>query len=138
MTQLEEERPKVLLAEDQPAWRDLLARALRDAGYDVVEMGNGTTLREELKRGLLDEDNPREPDLVVSDLRMPGDSGLEVLRRLRRDDCMTPFILMTAFGDFDTHLAAARLGAARVFDKPFMPAELVRLVRELLPLAQPA
>jgi CheY-like chemotaxis protein len=125
---------KVLLAEDQEAMRTLLSRALRDVGYDVVEVGDGATLCRELKEGLRDEDNPREFDLVISDIRMPEFSGLEALEFIRGTNWAIPVILMTGFGDQPTHEEAHRLGAARVFDKPL---DVDELVKEAVRLVEP-
>jgi len=125
-------RPKVLLAEDQPDMRRLVGRLLREAGYDVVELQNGADLWTELVNWQSDEDNPRDPDLVVTDIRMPGSTGLEVLERLRASDWSTPVILMTAFGDLATFREAARLGATRVFSKPFDLTQLVDAARSLV------
>lgn len=125
---------KVLLAEDHPAMRALIAARLRLAGYDVVEVGDGAVLWEELHACLKDDDNPREADLIISDVRMPQASGLDVLALIRGAKRALPVILMTAFGDRATHEEAARLGAARVFDKPFDVAELVD---EAMRLARP-
>ena len=124
--------PKVIVAEDQPALRTLIATGLREAGYDVVEVQDGAALWEELRACLKDEDNPREPDLIISDVRMPGYSGLEVLAFIRKTDWATPVILITAFGDKELHNAAYRLGAAQVFDKPFDLKALIATARSLV------
>lgn len=125
--------PKVLVAEDQPAMRHLLARCLREAGYDVVELQNGAALWSELNNSLADDDNPREPDLVISDIRMPGADGLDVLSRLRSAGQQTPVILITAFGTTATVLEAMRLGATMVFNKPLDVEKLVAAAIRLVP-----
>ncbi len=117
--------PRVLVAEDQPAMRALLARTLRGAGYEVTEVGDGDALWREVGR----ED---EPDLVVSDIHMPGLSGLEVLARLRESDWMMPVILISAFADIATLLDANRLGVSRVLTKPFEMSDLVRTAKRLV------
>jgi CheY-like chemotaxis protein len=128
-------RPKILIAEDHAAFREVLSERLRAEGYDVVEVSNGVTLADVFSHSLDDDDNPRSPDLVLSDIRMPGGSGLVALEQLRRDDPMTPVILMTAFGDAETHLLARRLGANEVIDKPVRLQDLVALVRRYVPPA---
>ena len=125
---------KIIVAEDQAAMRALLASCLRDAGYDVIEVSDGATLWKELHEGLSDDDNPRRADLIVSDVRMPGCSGLDVLALIRSSGENTPVILMTAFGDDATHAEASRLGAVRIFDKPF---DLRTLVAAALRLVDP-
>ena len=132
--QIEPTTTKVIVAEDHPAMRRMIANVLRRVGYDVVEVGDGATLWEEMHAGLLDEDNPRPADLVISDVRMPGFSGLEALGLIRAMSWATPVILMTAFGDQDTHAEASRLGAVKVFNKPF---DVKELLAEALRLVDP-
>lgn len=127
------ERPTVLLAEDQPPWRELMTRALREAGYHVIAVPDGDGLMTLVRRLLAQTEEL--PDAIVSDLRLPGSSGLLALARLRQDDDFTPFFLMTAFAEEATHLDAHRLGATAVFDKPFDPRELVAHLRRLVPTA---
>jgi CheY-like chemotaxis protein len=57
--------------------------------------------------------------VIVSDIRLPGYSGFDLLEALHDAQCDTPVILMTAFGDQETHDKARRLGAVAIFDKPF-------------------
>ncbi len=131
--------PKVLVAEDQPAMRQLLSSSLRAVGYDVIELPDGASLWSEL-RGVLDDlDSPRDPDLVISDIRMPGLDGLEVLARLRATDWATPVILITAFGTDETIREARRLGATLVLNKPFDIDDLIAAARSLVdPLPEAA
>jgi DNA-binding response OmpR family regulator len=118
---------RLLLAEDDFELRELLACVLRADGHDVVEARDGNELWT-----MLSEDD-REPfALVVSDVRMPGLTAFDVLSRLQRSLADTPVILITAFGDQTTHLRALRLGASRVFDKPFDCDDLRAAVHETL------
>jgi DNA-binding response OmpR family regulator len=110
----------VLIAEDDADMRKLLAERLRREGFEVLEARDGRELVELIAAQVLGGSGDRPPiDLVISDVRMPGMSGLDALASLRRHDWGTPFIVITAFGDADTHAEARRLGAAAVFDKPF-------------------
>src|SRR5262245_46918642 len=111
--------PRILVAEDDAEMRNLLAATLRRHGYEVVEARNGEQLLDLIGSELLHPHTNAPVDLVISDVRMPGWSGLDVLAGLRSADWATPFIVITAFGDFDTHAEARRLGALAVFDKPF-------------------
>lgn len=119
-------RRRVLLVEDDPEMRELMALALRGDGYEVREAADGL----EALRLLGAEENPGF-DLVVSDVRMPGCSGLEMLQRLRGRPSQIPVVLVTAFGDRETHARARRLGAA-LLDKPFELNDLRELVFEAL------
>ncbi len=126
-------KSRLLLAEDDFELRELLACVLRADGHDVVEARDGNELWT-----MLSEDG-REPfALVVSDVRMPGLTAFDVLSRLQRSLADTPVILITAFGDQTTHLRALRLGASRIFDKPFDCDDLRAAVHETLNQQQAA
>jgi len=126
-----ENQPKILLAEDDPDLRELMAFALYRAGYSVDSCSNGMEL--------LDKLDPRKDgdhelfDLVLTDVRMPALTGLEVLEALQDLPQRPPFICMTAFGDAETHGAARKLGAAFTIDKPFDLDRLIALVGVLCP-----
>ena len=119
-------RPRVLLAEDDDEMRSLLASALRKDGYDVRTCTNGINLLERVAPSF-PHGGTEDYALVVSDIRMPGLSGLEVLADLQGHRSAPPLILITAFGDEETHARAKRLGAVAVFDKPF---QIDRLLAE--------
>jgi DNA-binding NtrC family response regulator len=109
---------RVLLAEDDREMRTLLARILRRANIELVEATNG----EDALARIYEADHAARPhpfDLVIADIRMPGCSGLDLLARLRERDWKTPVILITGFGNPETHAEAKRLGAYAIFDKPF-------------------
>jgi DNA-binding response OmpR family regulator len=110
---------RVLLAEDDGEMRRLLSAILRRSNCDVIEAKTGSQLWDLIVHGALGTRSEPQVDLIISDVRMPGKSGLEVLSRLRSSDESTPVILITAFGDTDTHAEAHRLGALAVFNKPF-------------------
>nr|HEX4318837.1 response regulator [Kofleriaceae bacterium] len=110
----------VLLAEDDVTLRGLVATALRGAGHDVVEVGDGAEALEYvgdvLERDLAEL---RAPDVVISDVHMPHLTGLHVAASLRGTRPAIPTILITAFGDVDSHAMAKRVGAVAMLDKPF-------------------
>lgn len=119
---------RVVLAEDDEDMRTLVAHALREAGAAVEEIASGRDLLARMLAAL----DAREamPDVVVSDVRMPGTSGIEVLRELRRRGCEVPVVLLTGFGDADLHEEVRACGHARLFDKPFDLDDLLGIVRE--------
>jgi len=122
---------RVLLADDDADMREMVASALRKDGYEVIEARDGWQMLQYLATHASDEeDSPI--DLVISDMRMPGKNGLDVLAGLRWADPSTPFILITGFGDMQTHMEARRLGASAVFDKPFDIEHLRNVVLNLL------
>lgn len=120
---------RVLLAEDDTEMRRLLVSTLLRERCEVIEARNGLQLWEQLEHTARDREH--ELDLIISDVRMPGRSGLDVLRVLRRTDRTTPVILITGFGDPDTHAEAYQLGVLAVFNKPFDLDDLRTLVTSL-------
>lgn len=129
----EKRRPLVLLAEDEVEMRGLIARALRKENCDILEARDGSHLIRLLITHVLVPRDGREPvDLIISDIRMPGANGLDVLAALRRQDTVTPVILITAFGDPETQLEAYRQGAVMVLNKPFEMEDLRVVVRSLV------
>jgi len=121
---------RVFLGEDDVEMRALMATALRCDGHDVIEAANGLDLLRQVQ-ALQASTVTDVRDIVVTDVRMPGASGLEVLAVLRMLLPCVPVILVTGFGDDETHLVANRLGAVMVFDKPFRMDELQAVVRRL-------
>lgn len=109
----------VLVADDEQDMREEVARALRGDDLDIIEIDSGDRLIQYLRGCVVSEGRVRMPDAIVSDIRMPGGSGLEVLKAVRDMSVDVPVILMTAFGDSTTHQEARQLGAMAIFDKPF-------------------
>jgi CheY-like chemotaxis protein len=124
-------RSSILLADDEAAMRTLLAFTLRSEGYEVVECADGTQLLEQLNIACAPNALQRV-DLIITDMRMPGISGLEVLRRVGDHRGVPPIMLITAFGDEQTHLQARQLGAAASIDKPFEIICFLELVHTLV------
>jgi len=114
---------RVLLAEDDPAISEPLARALRREGYDV-------DVRED---GLAALDGAKEnPDLVLLDLGLPKIDGLEVCRRIRAEGRAIPVLILTARADEVDTVVGLDAGADDYVTKPFRLAELLARVRALL------
>jgi len=129
--------PHILLAEDDPAMRELVATALCRDGYDVSEVPDGGRLLTRIAGTYLTGTADLAYDLVISDIRMPVCDGLKMLEGLRKAEWSLPVILMTAFGDASTHSRAEALGAA-LFDKPFDIDDLRTAVLNLVPIAYPS
>lgn len=109
---------RVLLAEDDRELRDVLALTLRHRGYDLVECENGMCLADWIGSTVMIGDEEAF-DLIISDIRLPGVSGLEILDALHAWGGGPPVILITAFGDAETHERAKRMGVHALLDKPF-------------------
>jgi DNA-binding response OmpR family regulator len=112
-------RRRLLLVEDDREMRLMLAAALRRDGYTVFEAANGDDALEWLGPGVLEGEPDRLPDVVVSDIRLPYFSGIDIAEGLQLSRKQVPVILITGFGDPETHAEALRIGAHCVLDKPF-------------------
>ena len=102
--------PSVLLVDDEEIFRERLARALRDRGYEVRTAPDG-----DAGIALATQDSP---ELAVVDLRMPGRSGLEVVQALKAIDPTTKVVVLTGYGSIATAVDAMRLGATHYLSKP--------------------
>jgi len=109
----------ILVADDDQDMREEISRVLGRDNFQIIEMDSGDRLLRYLRGCVVSDGRVRIPDVIVSDIRMPGCSGLDVLRALRDMSVDIPVILMTAFGDAVTHQEAKQLGAMATFDKPF-------------------
>lgn len=100
----------ILIVDDEKAQREILTMILRAEGYDIAEASGA---REAL--GLLAK---REFDLILTDLKMQGQSGLELLEQIMADDPQQCVILMTAHGSVDSAVGAMKRGAFDYLEKP--------------------
>jgi adenylate cyclase len=118
--------PLILIADDNEANRDILARRLEAHGYQLVMAGDGEEA--------LDCARDRLPDLILLDIMMPKMDGLEVCRRLKADKDLPfiPIILVTARADTKDIVAGLDLGADEYLTKPVDQAALVARVRSIL------
>jgi CheY-like chemotaxis protein len=125
-------RARVLIADDDYAFRDMLVFAFEDDGYDAVAVSDGYSLLETLGSSLLSGAPIKPFDLVVSDIRMPRWSGLPALEKLSRSPLVPPIVVITAFGSDEVHRLAKQAGAVAVLDKPFDVLDLLDLGRRLV------
>jgi DNA-binding response OmpR family regulator len=119
----------VLIVDDEPIVRDVVARYLNRDGFRTLEAGDGDVARELI--------NDRAPTLVVLDVMLPGTDGLTLCRWIRaRGDL--PVIMLTARGEEADRIVALDLGADDYVTKPFSPGELAARVRSVLRRTSPA
>ncbi len=121
------DRPRsILLVDDEPLNRDMLSRRLGKAGYDVATASDGADALAQIKA--------KRPDLVLLDLLMPGMSGLDVLRELRRtvDPTELPIVVATALHETSFLVEAMEAGANDFVTKPLdFPVVLARVESQL-------
>ena len=127
-TLLQLKRPRILLAEDDPTMRELLAGVLVREGYQVVQVADGRALLAVLGEW----DDRQRFDLLVTDDWLPGRRGIDVLARLRATRPGVRVVLITAFADENLRAEAVALGACAVLDKPFDLDDFRAIVSNLL------
>jgi two-component system response regulator AtoC len=118
------ERASILVADDDPVARDLLAEVLAKEGYQVRAAAGGRECLELARAGPV--------DLALLDLRMPDLDGLEVLRQLQVLHPDAPALILTAFAGIETAIDALRAGAYDYLSKPFRMEEIRLVVRRAL------
>lgn len=114
---------KVLIVDDELAIRDMLQMALEIADFDCIEAENIT----DAYRKIVDQ----KPDMVLLDWMLPGGSGIELLRRLKREELTQdiPVIMLTAKAAEDNVIQGLELGANDYMTKPFKPRELIARIK---------
>ena len=114
----------ILVVDDQSSHLDLSRTALVDAGYAVETAASGPEALERLRSKTF--------ALVATDQLMPGMSGLELLREIRRERPQLPVVIVTAHGTVETAVDAMKAGASDFISKPFTPEELLLVIRRVL------
>ncbi|MGO8786722.1 MAG: response regulator [Terriglobia bacterium] len=115
---------KILVVDDDQESRDLLCEVLQANGYAPHAVADGVAAREVLSRD-------GEYRIVIADLRMPQESGLELLRKLRQQNSKHEIILMSSFMSGAEKKELKALGAHALLDKPFQLTELLQTVADL-------
>ncbi|HEY5191193.1 MAG TPA: sigma-54 dependent transcriptional regulator [Candidatus Deferrimicrobium sp.] len=113
---------RVLVVDDEPMIVSLLSTILREKGWDVTEARSGTDGIDHLDRARF--------DVIVTDLVMPGDSGIDLLRAAKEIHPDVEVILMTGYATADTAIEAMRNGAFHYIMKPLKPEEVLNLVEK--------
>ncbi len=117
---------KILIVDDEAPIREMIAVALEMAGYECLEADN----TQDAHSIMID----KKPDLILLDWMLPGTSGIELARRLRRDEITAniPIIMLTAKGEEDNKIQGLEVGADDYITKPFSPRELVARLKAVL------
>jgi two-component system response regulator (stage 0 sporulation protein F) len=102
---------KLLVVDDQKGIRQLLAEVFAESGYDIATCADGYRALEVIAEF--------DPDLILMDIKMPGLSGIDTLRKLRETDSARKVIMMTAYGERRYMDEANALGVCHFIYKPF-------------------
>ena len=117
-------KARLLVADDEPHQREMLAGILERAGFEVETVPGGAEALEKLDAGSF--------DLLLTDQRMPGMDGLQLLERARAIQPTLPVVLMTAYGSVSAAVSAMKQGAADYLSKPFEREELLVILEKVL------
>jgi two-component system, OmpR family, phosphate regulon response regulator OmpR len=120
--------PRILVVDDDPALRELLAEYLGASGFTVDAAADGRQMRQRMA--------VTWPDALVLDLMLPGEDGLTLARELRRSSQL-PILMLSARGEEIDRVIGLEVGADDYLAKPFGPRELLARLRALLRRAQP-
>jgi CheY-like chemotaxis protein len=116
----------ILVAEDEPAVRDLITRVLSRQGFNVLSAASGEDAL------TVSGTHPGRIHLLLTDMVMPGVSGRDVADRVRKERPGTRVLFMSGYTEEVDRLSDAEGGTATLMPKPFTPQSLERRVRELL------
>jgi DNA-binding response OmpR family regulator len=103
---------RVLVVDDEPSVREMLS--------DFLEMNNFICMQADNGESAVDVTRREKFDLIIMDVRMPGVSGIEALREIKRDAPSQPVVMVTAVSEVETAVEAMRLGANDYVMKPFV------------------
>ena len=120
---------RILVIEDEAALRLALSDRLRSEGYEVETAADGEQGWDRARQGGF--------DLILLDVMLPGRSGFDLCRDLRREGVATPILMLTARGEVLDRVLGLKLGADDYLVKPFETAELLARIEALLRRAQP-
>ncbi len=118
------EMKPVLIVEDEAIMRESLRDWLKDGGYEVETAEEGEEALEKIAR--------KDFGVAVLDLRLPGENGLEVLKKATEQDPNLKGIIITAYPSIETAVTAMKMGAVNYIVKPFSPDALERAIQEVL------
>jgi DNA-binding NtrC family response regulator len=115
---------RILICDDELLIRMWLEEHLREEGYDAHGFGDGVSLLQAVEH--------QTPDMVLLDLRLPDETGIQILPKLKAIDPLLPVIMISAFGEVETAVAAVRAGAHHFLEKPIQLPELILLIEQAL------
>jgi DNA-binding NtrC family response regulator len=119
-----QERVKILVVDDDASVRNMLGIVLKTSGYEVTAVESGEAALKRLKTEAF--------DLIISDIKMPGISGIELLKKIKAITPEIPMIMITAYASANDAVEAMKLGAEDYITKPFNLDELKLIIEKSL------
>lgn len=116
---------RILIVEDTDSLREVLATLLEQEGFHTTAVASAEEAQEALK-------TPRTFDCILADFRLPGMSGLDLLKAVRASSDSVPYIIMTAYGSIELAVDAMKHGANDFITKPFEPEFLCANIRDVI------
>ncbi|PID57819.1 two-component system response regulator [candidate division KSB3 bacterium] len=121
---MEKEEHVILIVDDEEGLREGLSRLLEDEGYAVECAENAEKALEIVRKTHI--------DLMLTDMRMPGMSGIELLKQVRKIQEKIGVIILTGYGEIESYIEAMNFGAIEYVSKPFKENELKFIVGKIL------
>ena len=121
-------KTKILVIDDEKDLRFLFKEIFSSEGYTVLTASNGF-------HGIRINEKSN-PDIIILDLKMPGISGIETLRRIRKKDADVIVVILTGYGDAETVREAADLNVYEYMSKPFHNETVIKVIKEALASAE--
>lgn len=115
---------KILVVDDEPNIRDLLASGLRFAGFSVLAVGNGNDAVTAAEKG--------KPDLILLDVMLPDMSGFSVTKKLRSMNILAPVLFLTARDEVEDKITGLTVGGDDYMTKPFSLDEIIARINAIL------
>jgi two-component system OmpR family response regulator len=115
---------KILVVDDEPNIRDLLASGLRFAGFSVLAVGNGNDAVAAAEKG--------NPDLILLDVMLPDMSGFSVTKKLRSMNILAPVLFLTARDEVEDKITGLTVGGDDYMTKPFSLDEIIARIHAIL------
>jgi FixJ family two-component response regulator len=111
----------VIVIDDEPSMREALGKLLRSVGFQTKLLASVDEF--------FQSSRPEGPTCVVLDVRLPGQSGLDLQKRLRAEDSQLPIVFITGYGDIPMSVQAMKEGAIEFLTKPFREQELLDAIQ---------
>ena len=115
-------KPSILIVDDDEVMQETLSDVLRKRGYELFTVSSGNGALSVIKKNII--------DLILLDMRLPDVDGLEVLKKIKELDTEILVIIMTAYSDVQTAVAAMKAGAYHYINKPFELEELKLMIEK--------